>query len=150
MASAGWGVSFLEGVPAGVEVLFFSLLLLTFLPFTGVLEDDSEVLCVAHRRFLWSTGSALLEVLVELVLSAFEANPPTLLLRFCSLEGVPCAASTFWSTAVIWLLFSVASCLPLFFSTGVGTRQYAMSMKRLLSGSLALLSTVGKGDLLPK
>lgn len=56
----------------------------------------------------------------------------------------------FWSIAVIWLLFSVASCLPLFFSTGVGTRQYIMSMKRLLSGSLTLLSTVDKGDLLPK
>lgn len=56
----------------------------------------------------------------------------------------------FWSTAVIWLLFSVASCLPLFFSTGVGARQYIMSMKRLPSGSLTLLSTVDSGDLLPK
>lgn len=134
-----------------MEVLFLSLLLLTFLPFTGVLEDDSEVLCVAHRRFLGVfSASALLEFLVELVLSAFEAKPPMLLLRFCSLEGVPSAATTFWSTAVIWLLFSVISCLPLFLSTGVGTRQYIMSMKRLLSGSLTLLSTVDKGDRLPK
>lgn len=90
VASAGGGVSFfLEGVPAGVEVLFLSLLL-TFFPFTGVLEDDSEVLWVAHRRFLGVfSASALLEFLVELVLSALEANPPMLLLRFCSLEGVP-------------------------------------------------------------
>lgn len=133
-----------------MEVLFFSLLLLTFLPFTGVLEDDSEVWYVEHRRFWGVFSSAFLEFLVELVLSAFEANPPTLLLRFCSLEGVPRAASMFWSTAVIWLLFSLASCLPLFFSTGVGTRQYMMSTKRLLSGSLALLSTVDEGDLRPK
>lgn len=91
VASAGRGVSFfLEGVPAGVEVLFLSLLLLIFFPFTGVLEDASEVLLVEHRRFLGVFScSALLAFLAELVLSAFEANPPTLLLRFCSLEGVP-------------------------------------------------------------
>lgn len=152
VASAGGGVSFfLEGVPAGVEALFLSLLLLTFFPLTGVLEDDSEALRVAHRRFLGVFScSALLAFLLELVLSAFEAKPPMLLLRFCSLGGVPWAATVFWSIAVIWLLFSVASCLPLFFSTGVGARQYIMSMKRLLSGSLTLLSIVDKGDLLPK
>lgn len=80
----------MEGVPAGVEALFLSLLLLTFLPLTGVLEDDSEVLCVAHRRFLGVfSASALPGALAELVLSALEAKPPTLLLRFGSLEGVP-------------------------------------------------------------
>lgn len=135
-----------------MEGLFLSLLLLSFLPFTtGALEDDSEALWVEHRRFLGVFScSALLACLLELVLSAFEAKPPVLLLRFCSLEGVPWAATVFWSMAVIWLLFSVASCLPPFFSTGVGTRQYIMSMKRLLSGSLTLLSIVDKGDLLPK
>lgn len=48
VASKGFVVPFvLEGVPLGVEVLFlaltlFSLVLLTFLPFTGVLEDVSD------------------------------------------------------------------------------------------------------------
>lgn len=151
-ASAGGGASFfLEGVPAGVEVLFLSLLLLTFFPLTGLLEDDSGALRVAHRRFLGVFScSALLAFLLELVLSAFEAKPPMLLLRFCSLGGVEWAATVFWSIAVIWLLFSVASCLPPFLSTGAGARQYVMSMKRLLSGSLPLLSIVDKGDLLPK
>lgn len=51
---------------------------------------------------------------------------------------------------MIWLLFSVASGLPLFFSAGVGARQYMTSMKRLPSGSLALLSAADGGDLLPK
>lgn len=150
VASASWGVSFfLEGAPAGLEVLFLSLLLLTFFPFTGVLEGDSEDRCVEHRRFLGVFSiSALLEFLVELVLSALGAKPPMLLLRFCSLEGVPCEASMFWSTAVTWLLFSVASCLPLFLSTGAAARQYTMSRKRLLSGSL--LFTVDKGERLPK
>lgn len=49
VASRGRAASFvLEGVPQGVEVLFlaltvFSLVLLTFLPFTGVLEDVSTL-----------------------------------------------------------------------------------------------------------
>lgn len=152
VASAGGGVSFfLEGVPAGVEELFLSLLLLTFFPLTGVLEDDSEALRVAHRRLLGVFScSPLLAFLLELVLSAFEAKPPMLLLRFCSLGAVPWAATAFWSMAVIWLLFSVASCLPPFFSSGVGARQYITSMKRLPSGSLTLLSMVDKGDRLPK
>lgn len=152
VASAGGGVSFfLEGVPAGVEVLFLSLLLLAFFPLTGVLEDDSEALRVAHRRLLGVFScSPLLAFLLELVLSAFEAKPPMLLLRFCSLGAVPWAATAFWSIAVTWLLFSVASCLPPFFSSGVGARQYITSMKRLPSGSLPLLSMVDKGDRLPK
>lgn len=128
-----------------------SLLLLTFLPLGGVLEDDSELLCVAHKRFLGVfSGSALPELLVELVLSALGANPARLLLRFCSLEAGPWEDTWFWSTAEIWLLFSVASCLPPFFSTGVGARQYTMSMKRLPSAPPTLLSTVDRGDLLPK
>lgn len=96
VASVGCVVSvFLVGVPLGVAVLFltwtlFSLVLLTFLPFTGVLEDDSEAddLRVEHKRFLEIFScSTFPELLVQPVLSAFEANPPILLLRFCSLEG---------------------------------------------------------------
>lgn len=91
VASTGCVASFvLEGVPLGVEVLFlafplFSLLWLIFLPFTGVLEDvsEAEVLWVEHKRFLEVFScSTLLEFFVEPVLSAFEANPPILLLRF--------------------------------------------------------------------
>lgn len=42
-----------------------------------------------HKRFLEVFSvSTLLELFVEPVLSAFEAKPPILLLRFCSLEGV--------------------------------------------------------------
>lgn len=100
VASTGRVVSFfLEGVPLGVEVLFlavtlFSLVLLIFLPFTGVLEDISEVevLLVEHKRFLEVFScSTLLELFVEPGLSDFDPNPPILLLRFCcclSLEGV--------------------------------------------------------------
>lgn len=149
----------LEGVPLGVEVLFlaftlFSLVLLSFLPFTGVVEDVSEAedLWVAHNRFLEVFScSALLELFVEPVLSAFKPNPPILLLRFCSLEGVAWVGSMFWSTAVIWLLFSVGSFLALFFSTGVGALQYIMSKNLLLlSWSLKLLSIIDEGVLLPK
>lgn len=89
----------MEGVPLGVEVLFlavtlFSLVLLIFLPFTGVLEDvsEAEVLLVEHKRFLEVFScSTLLELFVEPGLSDFDPNPPILLLRFCcclSLEGV--------------------------------------------------------------
>lgn len=149
----------LEGVPLGVEVLFlaftvFSLVLLNFLPFTGVLEDvsEAEVLCVEHKRFLeLFSCSTLPELFVEPVISAFEPNPPRLLLRFCSLEGVAWVGRMFWSIAVIWLLFSVGSFLVLFFSTGVGALQYIMSRNRLLlSWSLKLLSIIDRGDLLPK
>lgn len=132
----------------------FSLVLLTFLPFTGVLEDVSavEVLWVEHKRFLEVFScSTLLELFVEPVLSAFEPNPPMLLLRFCSLEGVAWAGRMFWSIAVIWLLFSVASFLVLFLSTGVGALQYIMSRNLLLlSWSLKLLSIIERGVLLPK
>lgn len=94
VASTGVASFFLEGVPLGVEVLFLaftllSLVLLVFLPFTGVLEDISgaEVLWVEHRRFLEVFScSTLQELFVEI--STFEPNPPILLLRFCSLEGV--------------------------------------------------------------
>lgn len=149
----------LEGVPLGVEVLFLaftllSLVLLIFLPFTGVLEDvsEAEVLWVEHKRFLEVfSGSTLLEPFVVPVLSAFEANPPMLLLRFCSLEGVAWVGRMFWSIAVIWLLFSVGSFLVLFFSTGVGALQYIMSRNLLLlSWSLRLLSIIDRGVLLPK
>ncbi len=160
VASTGCPASFvLEGVPLGVEVLFlaftlFSLLWLVFLPFKGVLEDvsEAEVLWVEHKRFLKVFScSALLELFVEPVLSAFEANPPILLLRFCSLEGVAWLGKMFWSIAVIWLLFSVGSLLVLFFSTGVGALQYIMSRNLLLlSWSLKLLSIIDSGDLLPK
>lgn len=160
VASRGRVASFvLEGVPLGVEVLFlvftlFSLVLLIFLPFTGVLEDVSEaaVLRVEHKRFLEVFScSALLELFVEPVLSALDANPPILLLRFCSLEGVAWVGTMFWSIAVIWLLFSVGSFLVPFFSTGVGALQYIMSRNLLLlSWSLKLLSIIDRGDLLPK
>lgn len=157
----GWIASFVfEGVPLGVEGLFlefthFSLVLLTFLPFTGVLEDvsEAEVLWVEHKRFLEVFScSTLLEFFEEPVLSAFEANPPILLLRFCSLEGVAwVVGSMFWSIAVIWLLFSVGSVLMLFFSTGVGALRYIMSKNLLLlSWSLKLLSVIDRGVLLPK
>lgn len=159
VASGGRVASFLlEGVPLGVEVFFlaftlFSLVLLTFLPFTGVLEDvsEAEVLSVEHKRFLEVFScSTLFELFMEPVLSAFEANPPMLLFRFCSLEGVAWAGSMFWSIAVIWLLFSVGSFLVLF-STGVGALQYIMSRNLLLlSWSLKLLSIIDKGVLLPK
>lgn len=69
----------------------FSLVLLSFLPFTGVLEDVSgaEVLWVEHNRFLELLScSTLLTLFVDPVLSAFKPNPPILFLRFCSLEGV--------------------------------------------------------------
>lgn len=78
VASTGCVASFVfEGVPLGVEVLFlaltlFSLVLLVFLPFTGVVEDVSEVevLWVEHKRFLEVFScSTLLELFV--VLSAF-------------------------------------------------------------------------------
>lgn len=158
VASRGRVASFvLEGVPQDVAVLFFtlfSLVLLTFLPFTGVPEDVSavEVLWVAHKRFLEVFScSTLLELFVEPVLSAFEPNPPILLLRFCSLEGVAWAGRMFWSIAVIWLLFSVGSFLVLFLSTGVGALQYIMSRNLLLlSWSLKLLSIMDRGVLLPK
>lgn len=160
VASTGAVAPFvLEGVPLGVEVLFFaftlfSFVLLTFLPFTGVLKDfsEAEVLWVEHKRFLEVFScSTLLELFAEPVLSAFEPNPPMLLLRFCSLEGVAWAGCMFWSTAVIWLLFSVGSFLALFFSTGVGALQYIMSRNFvLLSWSLKLLSIIDKGVLLPK
>lgn len=141
-----------------MEVLFlaltlFSLVLLTFLPFTGVLEDVSEVevLRVEHKRFLEVFSCSTLEVFVEPVLSAFEANPTILLLRFCSLEGVAWVGRMFWSIAVIWLLFSVGSFLVVFFSTGVGALQYIMSRNLLLlSWSLKLLSVIDEGVLLPK
>lgn len=158
VASTGWVASFfLEGVPLGVEVLFlaftlFSLVLLVFLPFTGVLEDvsEAEVLWVEHRRFLEVFSCSTLPELF-VVISAFVPNPPILLLRFCSLEGVAWVGRMFWSTAVIWLLFSVGSLLELFFSTGVGALQYIMSRNRLLlSWSLKLLSSIDRGDLLPK
>lgn len=95
------------------------------------------------------SGSALLELFEEL--SAFEVNPPMLLLRFCSLEGVAWVGNMFWSIAVIWLLFSVGSFFVLFLSTGVGALQYIMSRNRLLlSCSLKLLSIMDRGVLLPK
>lgn len=57
----------------------------------------------------------------------------------------------FWSTAVIWLLFSVGSFLVAFLSTGVGALQYIMSRNLvLLSWSLKLLSIIEEGVLLPK
>lgn len=160
VASTGCVASLVfDGVPLGVEVLFlalalFSLVLLVFFPFTGVVEGVSEVevLWVEHKRFLEDFScSTLLELFMEPVPSAFWPNPPILLLRFCSLGGVPWAGKMFWSIAVIWLLFSVGSFLVLFFSTGVGALQYIMSRNRLLlSWSLKLLSIIERGDLLPK
>lgn len=69
----------------------FSLVLLSFLPFAGVLEDVSVAgfLLIEHRRFFEVFSSSdLLEILMEPVLSDLKVNPPMLLFRFCSLEGV--------------------------------------------------------------
>lgn len=69
----------------------FSLVALTFLPLTGVVEGVSvaQVFCVEHKRFFEVfSGSLLVPVpLAVPALSAFEPNPPMLLLRFCSFMG---------------------------------------------------------------
>lgn len=105
-------------------------------------EDLSvaDALCCFLEAF---SCCALPELFLEAVLSAFDVNPPMLLLRFCSLAG----ACVFWSRAVIWLLLSAGS--PLLLSCG-GALQYTSSMSVFPSWSLPMPSMLARGALLPK
>ncbi|TNN79573.1 hypothetical protein EYF80_010155 [Liparis tanakae] len=145
----------LEGVPQGVAGLLLALALLSFaafafLPFPGVpggVSAAAQLLLAEHNRFLADfSGSALPAPLEEAELSGFGANPPRLLLRFCSLGGGAWAGAAFWSIAAAWLLFSVASFLAPFFSA----LQYITSRNLEPSSPAPPPSAAGTGVRPPK